>query len=489
MTLYFVLFQGNSMTIETTSQTFLGTIDDVVLRYPWKFQVDDKYFRYSLASQLLSGRKVLLHDGYLINHPVARAALQDKKHLLRLMLERGAAGVVTRGYALGSGGAAIRRFGLHEVPQRMKHIGSFAELVAGRTPGVSDFSAFQSELARVDRQLVDCNAYLSWSPYHTGSGYVAFVEKLLDTRATAKSVGLGRLISTTQLHQFLRQFRDRLLEQENLGPRNCWEILAKEYSEDTDVTLDSVGLLNGLMRLANEIYHYNFSVGLASAYSIPLNVETQPSEAFDDLLLGQGILVEKVSELPGITIPRSITDVPPDKLIEALSEATQAGRLRLKYLRAVADAEKLRVLTHEAAEAIKWAARDYGEELASALGPDMKFGELGSLFDFAFSEARSTVKTAAVFGATHWLTGEPLLAGAAAVGTAWLVFKGGERAKPIATKRFRIFAANKAIVPPEIIKRSSQTVAAIRTQRAPISLALDPKATQPLVSKMRLFQP
>jgi hypothetical protein len=53
---------------------YLGTIDDVVVRYPWQFKINKKRLEHSLATQLINGRPIVLNDGYLLQHEVGQEA-------------------------------------------------------------------------------------------------------------------------------------------------------------------------------------------------------------------------------------------------------------------------------------------------------------------------------------------------------------------------------------------------------------------------------
>ena len=57
--------------------TYLGSLDDVVQRYPWNITVDLTHFNQMLIRKALLGEKVIINDGYLLNHPCARQALLD----------------------------------------------------------------------------------------------------------------------------------------------------------------------------------------------------------------------------------------------------------------------------------------------------------------------------------------------------------------------------------------------------------------------------
>ena len=55
--------------------TYLGTLDDVVQRYPWNIEIGLQQFNQMLIRKALLGEKIIINDGYLLNHPFARQAL------------------------------------------------------------------------------------------------------------------------------------------------------------------------------------------------------------------------------------------------------------------------------------------------------------------------------------------------------------------------------------------------------------------------------
>jgi hypothetical protein len=483
--------------IDATHQhVYLGTIDDVVKRFPWKFAITPSYLDYTLRRHLLSGHHVLLNDGYLINHPVARDALTNPDHLLRRMLKGGAVSVVARGYSFqGTTALPKREYGLAEMPEIMApRVKSYDDLIKGRAKGVPDWSTLRAILGTIDRELVDFGNYLSWSPYDTVSGYLALSRRLIDDSTTAESAGLERLITDAQFQQFLRLFVERMQEKPTKGPRDTWEDLAIEFSEDPDVTNVPKMLLNGLMRLANEIYHYNFGAGLTSAYGFPIRVETQPSGAFKSLLLSRGLHLEKIEDLPLPFVPQAIINVSPDRIVGALQVESRLIQARSVYILKLQEARRHSLIPKNIASELKYASDQYSEEIVRAFSKEMQTGTLANSFEFVFSELRSKAKSLAIAAVTA--IAAPYLSdefrglfdlvgyGLSAV----LVFRIGNRMKPLASDQYRIVVDKIPTLPAPMLRRSLAVSEMLSKQTSPISLELSQDAVAPIVSQMKLFK-
>ena len=48
---------------------YLGTVDDVVLRYPWPgIAIDENFLVETIVDHVLFGAPLLINDGYIVNH-------------------------------------------------------------------------------------------------------------------------------------------------------------------------------------------------------------------------------------------------------------------------------------------------------------------------------------------------------------------------------------------------------------------------------------
>jgi hypothetical protein len=49
--------------------TFIGTLDDMVAKYPWGYSIDLAFLNKTLVRSALFGNKIIFPDGYLMNGP------------------------------------------------------------------------------------------------------------------------------------------------------------------------------------------------------------------------------------------------------------------------------------------------------------------------------------------------------------------------------------------------------------------------------------
>lgn len=471
--------------------TYVGTFDDIVIRYPWRFRIDADYIQYCLAFHWITGRKILLNDGYLLNNDLLRDALRNDGHLLRLLIAQGTVLIASRGYRYaGPQMSPIREFGLHETPERMQHIPSFERILKSGVDGEA-WPVFRRRLELVDQELFDRSSQLPWSPYDTSSGYLAFAKKLMDDRSTSSSVGLGRMMATRDFHLFLRMFHERIASDLTKGPRSVWEEIARSFAEDPDVTNVPSQTLQALMRLSNEIYHYNFGSGLAAAFEMRIAVETQPSAAFDDLLLTREMRLEKLADFPVPFVPREIAAVPPAKLVGAFLQDARLGDARNDFIELNRQARNHASIPTHLSVSLKSASDLLSREIARVFGRNIR-NQLGQgAFDVIYSEiAKPQIKglvTGGVGLATGMLTHDPVLSAGGMVGTALLAYWAGNKLKPVAAHAYKLVLDNAPDVSPELIRRSTQVMNAIKRQKTPISLEMQPLAARRLVDQMRLF--
>ncbi len=475
---------------------YLGTFDDVVQRYPWRFQVDDRYLRSTLARQAIEGRPVLLNDGYLINHPTLRLQLLDRSSLLWELIDHGFVGIMSRGYG---------RFGIHEMPERMQHIETFRRLIDGST---GDWPKLRRRLEEVHRYAVDNDRYQRWPAFDTASGYSVFAQRLL--RSTPTSLGLRGLINRNNLHGFLGTFIEELSGPGKRGPRDQWEALAKDLANDPDVTNQPKEFVNAMMRLATEIYHYNIGVGLAATYDVPIAVETQASAAFDDLLIDPTIVVEDAAEVPRIPhlkLPAAFADLPGAEIVKVFDADTPLGQARIAWRTALDGLSGGVGNLDDRQRAAKEAGELYGARLREAYAPlmparlgetmlEVGYGKLteqaGKFVESAVASA-GTFVTGAALGVDHTTAAAMSIAGGVSAGLAqWglaYVFAYSQsKTLQAAVRRYRIAMHKRSFVPAEAAQRSNQLIERIKRQRVPSSLDLDTTMAHALTAKMKRFE-
>lgn len=125
---------------------YLGTIDDMVEKYPWRFNVTKDYFNHSLIVQIINGRPILINDGYLMLHPIAQKSIMDDEGLLWELINSnsGFINILSRGK---------NQYRLHEMPEIMKsNIESFNSLVNNEFPNVN-WQYMKENLCNLDKKL------------------------------------------------------------------------------------------------------------------------------------------------------------------------------------------------------------------------------------------------------------------------------------------------------------------------------------------------
>lgn len=480
---------------DATGFNYLGTIDDVAVRYPWRFKLTESALNHSLLTQVIDGRPVLLNDGYLVQHAIARQAVTDRQSLLWELMRVGYVRVMSRG-----GG----RYGLAEMPERMAKIGSFDDLVHDRIPGV-DWRTLRKDLDDVDRLLRGRGHLLDWPAFESASGFQAFARRVLDRGSHPRSLGMGRHVRPEVLTDFLQRFIEEI-EKDPVGPRDTWEKLARRLANQPGVTDDAQAFVRVLMNFATETYHYNMGVMLGAHYGVPVSVETQTSAAFDDLLVRPDVLVDEIPVVPRLNVPRALLAADPMRLAHIVGERDSAlHRARADWI--------ARRLAWEAAHAPGSAARPGGElqramqadlreagqayarALSTLLGKHVKYehgeGIFHTVVGAAVKEGGNLLATTVGLSAagTAVALGVPAPA-AAVVGVAagYVVSQGQKKLLGGVVRKFRVRVLESQLLQPEWLQRSRQVVAGINARRTPSSIDLEPQAVADIARQLRPYE-
>lgn len=441
---------------------YYGSIDDVVHRYPWKFKLTSQRLFHSMAAQVIDGRPLLLNDGYLVNHPVARSAVLQKDNLLWALLEKGFVKLYVRGG---------ENYNLQEMPERMSHVESFRDLVGDRVPGVS-WRELRRKLASVDKRMRDHGALVSWPNYDTGSGFKVLVDRINAKESSARSLGLGFLVRNETLREFLKRFRDRL-ESDPRGPRDQWEKLAKQISEDRRYNVENpTQFVAKFMRLANEMYHYNQGVMLAATLNEPVSVETQTSAAFDDLLKIRDIGLEEVPSFPRLHVPLAVSHVHPSKIASFLDADSRIGRARLVWIET---RESYWANPAGGREAAREAAKEYSSRIREAIGRDVRYEESENMIDFAVGSLAAGITELIYPG------GIPALA------VGYIMTKLQKRVTGVVTEKIRLRRFENDLMDEGLIRKSEHLIEKIKNRRVPSAIEIDRDAATMLSRDMVAF--
>ncbi|MGV6858637.1 MAG: hypothetical protein ACWA5X_06640 [bacterium] len=304
---------------------YLGTIDDVLLRFPWRdLPVAEGFFRETLIDHVLFGNPLLINDGYLVNHPLARRDLLEGENSLILALaQKGFIKILSRSDSPED---------LAKMPANMAtDVHSFQ-----RTMERDDWRQFECSLKRLGEHLgAGQNNWVPWPSVDMGDGFRVLLENISKSIASKGFESLG--FSTYQKDAVRRVFDtvgDRLGNNTS-GARTFFE--QQQAKEAQGMPEAEAGLFTSdMMGLASELYHYNFGIHLDHSFRQQKRggviTETRFSRAFDDLLAMEEDFVEIEGSIPIIEQPDLVKTVDPKVLSEIVDPATEIGRAKNRFL-------------------------------------------------------------------------------------------------------------------------------------------------------------
>lgn len=449
--------------------SYLGTVDDSVFRYPWRFKISKARLEHSLAVQIITGSPVLINDGHFILHPIIQESLLSKDSLIWAMAKVGYLRIMSRGYG---------SYGLDEMPIKMATAG-----------GVDSFKALiaRPDWSEIQKRLRDTNDILSskghiqpWPAFDLSSGFLLFAQKLL-RESSSETVGISHVVRTDIFQDFLKQFVEDLAASMK-APRTIWENLSKQYASKSGVTYDPVEFVRALMNLANEIYHYNMGVCLSADLKLPVSVETQASSAFDDLLVTQQVVVEDIPMLPRIHVPKVVLSAKSSRLIEILEPDREVFKARAKWL------DLNSSLTPAPKNEIREAGLEYAKQLAEHFGTDVSYKETEGLMNFAVSKLTELPRDAVIGLAAYVGSGLGGPVGTlAGLATGYLVTRLQKNMLGTVTNKFRILVLKNQIIPPSLALSSKKTIDKIMSRSAPSAIEIDFSKAQSMAQQMTRF--
>nr|WP_240919941.1 hypothetical protein [Paraglaciecola sp. 20A4] len=289
----------------------MGTLDDVVQRYPWKIEMGQQQFNQMLIRKALLGEKVIINDGYLLNHPFARhALLNPTSSPLKALIEANFVQIMSRSGSL------------LDVAEKMSAQGveSFQALQKS-----SEWPALQTMLKQWEPGLQRIENFIPWPKKHISHGF----DNML-CRSRELSVDTLGMTAVSD-DDFQRVFDLYTLKNvsDKEATRTRWEQACLQVLSDSP---DAVTKINELMGLACEAYHYNFAVCLSAQFSQrKILVETRYSHAFADLIqLGQPTESELI-DIPSIQIPQKLTFDRPQLWKELVDPFSEVAGVQKEY--------------------------------------------------------------------------------------------------------------------------------------------------------------
>ncbi|MEJ8856774.1 hypothetical protein WKW79_19525 [Variovorax robiniae] len=472
-------------TLRNDSYTYMGLLDDSVVRYPWRFKVDVGVLNYLLTVELIHGKPVLLNDGYLVNNEIARAELLKRDGLLWELVRNGFVRVMARGGD---------QFKLHDMPLRMaEHIPTFKALVEDRIPGVQ-WTEFREALSGLDKQLRDAGLLVPWPSLDAGSGFLALVENLRERGASPHALGIGRHVGKTTFASFLDEVAD-ILSKDTRGARTTWELTAIKYADDPDQTNAPKLFKDALMNLANEMYHYNMGILLTAEHGSSVSVQTQTSAAFDDLLIPPSLkfLVSDIPQLPRLSVPLAITQADPIRLASLVVPGSSVADSRTRWLKLRNEWEaSLPVHRTHIAKEVRDAGEEYARRLSEFVGTQVKFKETEELVEFVVGDM---AKYAVAAGAGLALSAAGMAPAAVAAGSlgglaiGYAITRGRKRYLGSVFKKFRVYALEKTFtLPPAVAKASEHAMRTIKRRQVPSTIQITPSVVTALAPRLKRFE-
>ncbi|QHJ12264.1 hypothetical protein FX988_02515 [Paraglaciecola mesophila] len=291
--------------------TYLGTLDDVVQRYPWNIEIGLQQFNQMLIRKALLGEKIIINDGYLLNHPFARQALLNPTSSpLKALIEANFVQVMSRSGSL------------LDVAEKMA------------AQGVESFQALQKsaewpDLQRMLKQwepgLQRIENFIPWPKKHISHGF----DNMLGRSRHLQVETLGMAAVSNDDFQRVFDLYTAKNKTDKEATRTRWEQACLSILGDAP---DAKAKINELMGLATEAYHYNFAVCLSSQFSErKILVETRYSRAFADLIqLGQPTESELV-DIPSIQIPQKLSFDRPQLWKELVDPFSDVAAVQKEY--------------------------------------------------------------------------------------------------------------------------------------------------------------
>lgn len=250
-------------------KVFVGTLDDVVARYPWdeskKPYTLEGYlsnqFEPGLLEQLLKdfnstfqfnalfGREILMNDGYLLNHPASKISiLEPNLSPLAALLDAGKVKILRKKVNVGLDETVYDMAGQNNRSYQL-------------LTKMDDWMQYREQLQLISKKS---ESMLPWPKVDVSQGLDKFFNEFLSNKKDNST----EFLSKKEMKKFEKQFRSI---RESTAPRDAWEKAA----------IKTFGLnkkpIFHLMQIANSYYHFNFSLCLASETYGPVAVESSPN--------------------------------------------------------------------------------------------------------------------------------------------------------------------------------------------------------------------
>ncbi len=269
--------------------TFLGMFDDRVEAYPWATPIDAEYLKRVCVRHLFFGGHLAINDGYISRSRVLRSAImaREDSNPFNAMLRTGIIRVV----------APDRDF----VSSVMRRIESGVDGFAALKKNDAEWRTLKLRLEVLSEAAEKNKSYIPWPKPHMGLGFLRMFR-----RCAYRPVGELGLRHVPQPE--FNRFCDRFIRLATANPdaiRTTYETTAKALVADSGYVTEPEAAMRELMGIANEAYHFNFAACLSAEQDGNFGVETNQSQAFDEMLEISNVDVETMRQMPSFSLPRT----------------------------------------------------------------------------------------------------------------------------------------------------------------------------------------
>ncbi len=392
--------------------TYIGTLDDMALKYPWNFQMGEDFLNREIFRSVVLGREILINDGYLINHPLALSQVMEGDNSpLRALAREGHVRILCRDK---------ENENFHLMPEKMatNGISTYQKLIRQ-----SNWPETRRRLESFGNSIRSRGGIEYWPSTDMSISFERLIDRL-DGLSTGQ-IGLTS-VSDVLFRKVLEHFRRSMREHKD-RPRDRWEKVCRSMVTLYDCT-DRELAVRQLMNLANEVYHYNFGLALSANSDREISVETQYSYAFADFLRSETGIASLQGQIPSVRLPNNIPYNDGSRLPPFCDPSSKIGEARSNYLDAMnryLNGRLDREQATDAADCYQARIHEYfkhSRDLNSATIP-----------------ARITL---AIVGGVVSLVADPIVGSVFGV----LAFVGGEYGVPRLVKKFRIDEGASSVV-------------------------------------------
>jgi hypothetical protein len=316
---------------------YVGLLDDKVNQYEDAHRITLEKLNEYLLKAVLFGHPLLINDGYLLLHEAGRKALTDEDASPLLHLLRNSEGFVS--IATRNGGR------LDDLPGKAAEqgIGDYPELIR---------SEFWKKTLRQRLESLSSSSAISWTHWPNKNTDLGFMRLFEEVGEASGALGIPRL-RDDEWRSFCANVRRRFKEEQPIGARTAFENSVKECFPARD-------LRQQLMRLGNEIYHYN-QAALLSTDEKPVGVFSIHSRR---LGMMRDVRMQQIDRFVPVLpqVFRKLRAIPAEAICKVAREGTSLNNLKQRFL----DHIYLRnrgVLEARLTGSVESAAKEYAEAL------------------------------------------------------------------------------------------------------------------------------